>query len=410
MFYDTELKFFQTILTNMNIPHSILTEKSPVEHLYDQGLHQLLHDEQHYAQMISDLLPRMQERTIYRATNVFYCNYILLLLPDTKTRTAMVIGPYLDSDFSSKNRFELVQKQLIPEASLRLLDDYYTRLRVIRNDEFLLCLLNALGSHIWGGTSQFQIFNANEHSLFVDDPSAGALAKNNFDNSDTDMINARYRFENQLIHAVSIGQVIEAETVINNLNLLELTNQHGFSIERMRSYATVTNTILRKAAEYGGVHPVHVHRLFSSFLQEAESLQSIDEGKDLIRRMVRKYCLLVQNYATPQYSPLIKQVITEIELNLSGDLSLRKLARQFNISPNHLSSLFHKEAKSTLTSFTNQKRIEHAILLLNTTNWQIQTIAQSCGIMDSNYFTKLFKKHVGMTPYEYRRQISQTTR
>ena len=121
--------------------------------------------------------------------------------------------------------------------------------------------------------------------------------------------------------------------------------------------------------------------------------------------MVRKYCMLVQNYSHSQYSPPIKQAITEIELNLSKPLNLKTLAGKINISPNHLSTLFRKEVGSTLTDFINQKRIEHALLLLNATNWQIQVIAQDCGVTDANYFTKLFKKIVGMTPNEYRRQI-----
>lgn len=178
----------------------------------------------------------------------------------------------------------------------------------------------------------------------------------------------------------------------------------------MRSYATVTNTILRKAAEYGGVHPIHIHPLFHACIQKAEEICSVEEGKKLIRHMVRKYCMLVQNHSHSQYSPPIKQAITEIELNLSKNLSLHTLARQINISPNHLSTLFRKETGSTLTDFMNQKRIEHALLLLNTTNWQIQVIAQDCGITDANYFTKLFKRIVGMTPNEYRRQILQAER
>ena len=54
----------------------------------------------------------------------------------------------------------------------------------------------------------------------------------------------------------------------------------------------------------------------------------------------------------------------------------------------------------------NQKRIEHAVFLLNTSNLQIQMIAQYSGIADVNYFTKTFKKIIGITPKEYRDNIS----
>ena len=50
-------------------------------------------------------------------------------------------------------------------------------------------------------------------------------------------------------------------------------------------------------------------------------------------------------------------------------------------------------------------REEYGVLLLNTTNMQVQTIAQHCGISDINYFTRIFKKYIGKAPKEYRNSI-----
>ena len=407
MFYETEFTFFKNILNNMNLPFSILTKDSPPEALYDRGLGQLINNSRQYENMIFNLLPHVRANTFYRSIDAFHCSYILFLLPDIEPRTVMLIGPYLTDHFTKENILALAQEKNLPDYAIQYLDDFYTKQRIIRNDEFLLCLLNTFGAKIWGGLNHFQIFDTNTPSLFADFLDSNLISESNFEKSkpDTEMITERYRLEANFMHAVSIGQASEAEVIINNLNLMELTSQNSFSLERMRSYVTVTNTILRKAAEYGGVHPIHIHQLFYACMQKAENISSIEAGKNLIRHMVRKYCMLVQNYSHSQYSPPIKQAITEIELNLSKPLNLKTLAGKINISPNHLSTLFRKEVGSTLTDFINQKRIEHALLLLNATNWQIQVIAQDCGVTDANYFTKLFKKIVGMTPNEYRRQI-----
>ena len=66
--------------------------------------------------------------------------------------------------------------------------------------------------------------------------------------------------------------------------------------------------------------------------------------------------------------------------------------------------LISKETGVTLTEFVSKKRIDHAAFLLTSTNLQIQTIAQHCGIFDVNYFTKTFKKITGKTPKEYREE------
>lgn len=73
---------------------------------------------------------------------------------------------------------------------------------------------------------------------------------------------------------------------------------------------------------------------------------------------------------------------------------------------NFFRTVFKKETNSTLTDYVNRKRIEHAIMLLNSTSMQIQTIATHCGIPDLNYFTKVFKKYIQMTPKEYRTKIT----
>ena len=44
-----------------------------------------------------------------------------------------------------------------------------------------------------------------------------------------------------------------------------------------------------------------------------------------------------------------------------------------------------------------------AIHLLQSTGLQIQTISQLCGCADPNYFSRLFKRHYGMTPGDFRR-------
>lgn len=105
------------------------------------------------------------------------------------------------------------------------------------------------------------------------------------------------------------------------------------------------------------------------------------------------------------YSLLIRKALTFIDVDLTADLGLKAMAERLNVNASYLSTLFKKETGTTLTDYVSKKRIDYAILLLNTTSMQIQTIAQYCGIPDVNYFTKTFKKYVNRTPKEYRESI-----
>jgi YesN/AraC family two-component response regulator len=56
----------------------------------------------------------------------------------------------------------------------------------------------------------------------------------------------------------------------------------------------------------------------------------------------------------------------------------------------------------TVSEYIREKRINYAEHLLLTTHLQIQTVALHCGIMDVQYFSKIFKKQTGKTPKEFR--------
>ena len=122
--------------------------------------------------------------------------------------------------------------------------------------------------------------------------------------------------------------------------------------------------------------------------------------------MLTKYCLLVKKHSLKQHSTLIGRVITLISYDLSADLSLKAVAASLKVNASYLSSAFKKECGETLTDYVNKKRMESAAVILAHTNKQVQTIAEECGILDLNYFIKLFKKQYGITPTKYRSSIS----
>ena len=102
------------------------------------------------------------------------------------------------------------------------------------------------------------------------------------------------------------------------------------------------------------------------------------------------------------YSPLTQRAITFIDTDLAADLSLRTISHALNISSSYLSTSFKKETGQTITDYINRRRISHAKHLLRSTALQVQTVAQQCGIIDVHYFSKVFKKIVGITPKQYR--------
>ena len=167
------------------------------------------------------------------------------------------------------------------------------------------------------------------------------------------------------------------------------------------------NTLLRKAAERGGVHPVYLNKTSSLFARKIEQLSTLENVKPLMADMFHTYCRLVNKHASKDYSPIVQKAVIAIDSDPSVELNLHILAQKLNVSNVYLSSVFKKETGKTITEYIRDKRLAYAMYLLECTNLQIQTIALHCGMVDIHYFSKQFKRHTGKTPSQYRNQFLQ---
>lgn len=89
--------------------------------------------------------------------------------------------------------------------------------------------------------------------------------------------------------------------------------------------------------------------------------------------------------------------------NLSGDLTLEKIAGHVHLAPQYICTLFKKETGMTIMQFILKTRIDHAKTGIVATNDPISKIAESCGFDDYCYFSHVFKKMTGMSARQYRK-------
>ena len=73
------------------------------------------------------------------------------------------------------------------------------------------------------------------------------------------------------------------------------------------------------------------------------------------------------------------------------------------LNKDYLSNLFKKETGISFSDYVNLQRIKKAQELLTETHLRTYQIAQQVGFQDESYFSRVFKKIVGMRPGEYRK-------
>ena len=113
----------------------------------------------------------------------------------------------------------------------------------------------------------------------------------------------------------------------------------------------------------------------------------------------------------------VERIISYIDANFETQIRLQDLAEQENPSPTHFSHLFTSLFGVTFQNYVNIKRMEQCIRLMPNKEKTLLEISYESGFSDPKYMNRMFIKHFGYTPKEYRKrlgmeqkEISQITR
>ncbi|MFI3175000.1 MAG: response regulator [Bacillota bacterium] len=138
-----------------------------------------------------------------------------------------------------------------------------------------------------------------------------------------------------------------------------------------------------------------------------EILANINE---LIEKYLQDKVTIQKNESTEQELPnatihiAVKSAKRYIDEHYFEDVTLSSIADTLDISSSYLSTLFNKELQCSFVDYLNQIRIEKACAYLNYPQYKTYDIAYKVGFRDEKYFSKVFKKVMGVSPREYRKR------
>lgn len=398
--YKRELDLTFSLFHRLRIPVRLAHTDTPLGSL-DQALRQAIGAE---TVPFPTVGRKAEPKTVYKVADTFLCRYIYFLLPDTQTSISVVIGPYLTEDPDRQTVLKIAEAMELPVNTIPQLIEYYASLPVYQDTTALLAIVSVLGEVLWGDAA-FDMVDVNyePHIALPHTPSAAMPIEQESILRQMEQMEKRYAYENELMQIVAKGQTDRAEMLLANVSLLNYLPRDMDPLRNMKNYCIICNTLLRKAAQQGGVHPLHLDEISGRFARTIENMPTQQKCVTLIGDMIRTYCHLVRNNTVSRHSAPVQKALIYIDANLSGDLSLPTLAHLTEVSPSYLSSRFHREVGHTLAEHIADTRMKAAQHLLKTTQLQIQTVAQLCGFADPNYFGKQFRRYSGMTPLQYRK-------
>ncbi len=379
----------------------------------DLGLRRQMKLNFDYKKMLQSLNEHMENDILYLLEDELGMHYSAFRFPEETAQLCrcrlLLVGPVLFKPIERQPFQQLMNEQQIPPDFRPDFLEFFNRLPVIPEAELYHRLLQFFLSRLTGSSPRIiHTFPGMAGWL----PAAAlSFPRTAFEPEVAlHIIEERYQAEAALLEAVAAGNTDEAADLSQQVLKFRLAPRSASAIRDRNNILDTFNTLLRKAAQQGGVHPLHIDKLSRQFAIQIESAFTLEQLNAMNSVMVRSYCLLVRNHSHKQYSGLVQSCMNIIEFYYVKELSLSELAKRCSISENHLSTTFRRETGMTVTDYINQTRIKQALILLNTTSLPIGEIASRCGFFDANYFSRIFKRLQGRTPREYRAMIRRNER
>lgn len=309
----------------------------------------------------------------------------------------LLMGPFISSMFIIDHIKDIISGNNLPVGERKQLEQFYQSLPVLSEIEYknLGDLLVNMCSHNYI-SPQF-ISSESAKPLLNRDQLKRSIEENK------EIIESRYKMENRLMEAIARGDKAKVHELIGSMpGVIEFSDRIPESpIRSSKNVVFVLNTLFRTAAGRGGVHPVYLHNISERFAILIEKTTDMPNLNKLIMLMVHEYCDLVSTYSSGHYSPIVKEAVNYILLNLGNTLTLNEIAEKIHVNPSYLSRKFKEETSMNVSEFINQKRVDEAKLYLRRRNISITDVAFLVGFNDLNYFSKVFKKLTSLTPSQY---------
>lgn len=162
---------------------------------------------------------------------------------------------------------------------------------------------------------------------------------------------------------------------------------------------------LNNGALIRGAQSPMLENAFNSLLRMAQAQSSMQNEHRISVYLQMILCELVETCSgiPPVTNESIDRAICYMEAHITENISLDELADNVNLSKFYFTRYFKKHLGMTPHQYFVNMRIQYAKRLLATTHDSVEKVAEACGFDNASNFIRMFKQRAGMTPSAFRK-------
>jgi YesN/AraC family two-component response regulator len=211
----------------------------------------------------------------------------------------------------------------------------------------------------------------------------------------------------EMMNKFSLGDNSAVHAIWGNI-YHSIATHHHFQPDEFRLHVLDLLFSLSKTAIQNGANPKRMIPLQIKHAKELHEIESLDEMNTWITGIINEYIQCVNEGHNGQILRSVQEVLQFIEDHFYKDIGLEMIAEKVDLSPNYLSAIFKQTTGSSFIDYVTELRMKKAKENLRDLNVSVYEIAEVIGYSSSQYFSRVFKKHTGMTPSAYRNSILST--
>lgn len=331
--------------------------------------------------------------------------YMVMRVQDTGIAAGMIIlGPTIPGQLSEETLGHLFHDYQVPLRQQEQWTTYYQQVPHLSNKQFIHAAM-MLYFLVHGETLEFDdviLSTQPEERVLPDHVDFRKTITNRRELQDFHHDPATEIMLFQLIKHGKKDELIRLFPLLSDDKMGTLSKRSH--LRNHKNLAITAITLATRAAIEGGLFWEAAYSLSDLHIQRIEELKGKNDVQKALVHALIDFTERVHSSRVPNISAAIHRCQNYIFNHLYEEIPLSVLAEITNLHANYLSQRFKKEVGLSISEYIQQQRIEEAKELLTLSDFPLSEICSRLAFHDQSYFTKVFKKHTGMTPKRYRTQ------